>query len=35
MTVRNTLNDAGAILESELGEKLFEAVDRSGLARRC
>ncbi|MFE1029913.1 S8/S53 family peptidase [Streptomyces sp. NPDC058818] len=30
VTVRNTLNDAGAILESELGEKLFEAVDRSG-----
>ncbi|MER6287622.1 S8/S53 family peptidase [Streptomyces sviceus] len=26
ITVRNTLNDAGAILESELGEKLFEAV---------
>ncbi|PPS87048.1 S8/S53 family peptidase [Streptomyces sp. MH60] len=30
VTVRNTLNDAGAILESELGQKLFEAVDRSG-----
>ncbi|MGW5091192.1 S8/S53 family peptidase [Streptomyces coelicoflavus] len=30
VTVRNTLNDAGAILESELGEKLFEAVDRGG-----
>ncbi|MFE1043170.1 S8/S53 family peptidase, partial [Streptomyces sp. NPDC058832] len=30
VTVRNTLNDAGAILESELGEKLFEAVDRDG-----
>ncbi|MFK4100444.1 S8/S53 family peptidase [Streptomyces sp. NPDC019531] len=26
ITVRNTLNDAGAILESELGAKLFEAV---------
>ncbi|MFJ8778498.1 S8/S53 family peptidase [Streptomyces sp. NPDC102476] len=26
ITVRSTLNDAGAILESELGEKLFEAV---------
>ncbi|MFD5654833.1 MULTISPECIES: S8/S53 family peptidase [unclassified Streptomyces] len=30
VTVSNTLNDAGAILESELGEKLFEAVDRGG-----
>ncbi|WP_395576007.1 S8/S53 family peptidase [Streptomyces sp. BK79] len=30
VTVLGTLNDAGAILESELGEKLFEAVDRSG-----
>ncbi|MFD7409102.1 S8/S53 family peptidase [Streptomyces sp. NPDC059866] len=30
LTVRNTLNDAGAILESEFGDKLFEAVDRSG-----
>lgn len=30
ITVRNTLNDAGAILESEFGEKLFEAVDRDG-----
>ncbi|MFF1719122.1 S8/S53 family peptidase [Streptomyces sviceus] len=26
ITVRSTLNDAGAILESELGDKLFEAV---------
>ncbi|MEU4145870.1 S8/S53 family peptidase [Streptomyces parvulus] len=30
VTVLGTLNDAGAILESELGEKLFEAVDRGG-----
>jgi len=30
ITVRNTLNDAGAILESEFGEKLFEAVDQDG-----
>ncbi|AWW36581.1 S8/S53 family peptidase [Streptomyces cadmiisoli] len=30
LTVRNTLNDAGAILESEFGDKLFEAVDRDG-----
>ncbi|WP_320781405.1 S8/S53 family peptidase [Streptomyces sp. CRN 30] len=30
ITVRNTLNDAGAILESEFGEKLFEAVDQGG-----
>ncbi|WP_155059295.1 S8/S53 family peptidase [Streptomyces blattellae] len=30
VTVRNTLNDAGAVLESEFGEKLFEAVDRDG-----
>ncbi|MFF4085520.1 S8/S53 family peptidase [Streptomyces nigra] len=30
ITVRNTLNDAGAILESEFGEKLFEAVDEGG-----
>jgi subtilisin family serine protease len=28
--VRNTLNDAGAILESEFGDKLFEAVERDG-----
>ncbi|MEG3631186.1 S8/S53 family peptidase [Streptomyces poriticola] len=28
--VRNTLNDCGAILESEFGEKLFEAVDGHG-----
>jgi subtilisin family serine protease len=30
VTVSNALNDAGAILESEFGEKLFEAVDRRG-----
>ncbi|MEV7083820.1 S8/S53 family peptidase [Streptomyces sp. NPDC093516] len=30
ITVRGTLNDAGAILESEFGEKLFEAVDAGG-----
>ncbi|MBT3150458.1 S8/S53 family peptidase [Streptomyces sp. CHD11] len=30
ITVRGTLNDAGAILESEFGEKLFEAVDQDG-----
>ncbi|MEU9559727.1 S8/S53 family peptidase [Streptomyces fumanus] len=30
ITVRNTLNDAGAILESEFGAKLFEAVDQGG-----
>ncbi|MEY9996235.1 hypothetical protein ABIE67_008267 [Streptomyces sp. V4I8] len=30
ITVRNTLHDAGAILESEFGEKLFEAVDAGG-----
>ena len=30
VTVRNSLNDAGAILESEFGEKLFEAVDAGG-----
>src|SRR5690606_22672802 len=30
ITVRNTLNDAGAVLESEFGEKLFEAVERDG-----
>ncbi|MFJ5259982.1 S8/S53 family peptidase [Streptomyces sp. NPDC088387] len=30
VTVRNTLNDVGAILESEFGEKLFDAVDESG-----
>ncbi|MGW0763442.1 S8/S53 family peptidase [Streptomyces sp. NPDC002814] len=28
--VSNSLNDAGAILESEFGEKLFDAVDRHG-----
>ncbi|MDX2678087.1 S8/S53 family peptidase [Streptomyces sp. NY05-11A] len=27
VTVRNTLNDAGAILESEFGERLFDAVE--------
>ncbi|WP_037679269.1 S8/S53 family peptidase [Streptomyces griseus] len=30
ITSRNTLNDAGAILESEFGERLFEAVDAGG-----
>jgi hypothetical protein len=30
VTVRNTLNDAGAILESEFGEALFAAVDQHG-----
>ncbi|MFF9092476.1 S8/S53 family peptidase [Streptomyces sp. NPDC014802] len=30
ITVLGTLNDAGAILESEFGDKLFEAVDRHG-----
>jgi subtilisin family serine protease len=30
ITVRNSLNDAGAVLESEFGEKLFEAVDAGG-----
>ncbi|WP_217235379.1 S8/S53 family peptidase [Streptomyces sp. AC555_RSS877] len=30
VTVLNTLNDAGAILESEFGERLFDAVDRHG-----
>ncbi|WP_171110700.1 MULTISPECIES: S8/S53 family peptidase [Streptomyces] len=30
LTVSNTLNDAGAIMESEFGDKLFEAVDNSG-----
>ncbi|AKJ09291.1 peptidase S8 [Streptomyces incarnatus] len=30
VTVRGTLNDAGAILESEFGARLFEAVDESG-----
>ncbi|MFI5683548.1 S8/S53 family peptidase [Streptomyces sp. NPDC051636] len=30
LTVLNTLNDAGAVLESEFGVKLFEAVDRGG-----
>ncbi|WP_046728192.1 S8/S53 family peptidase [Streptomyces humi] len=30
ITVTNTMNDVGAILESEFGGKLFEAVDRHG-----
>lgn len=30
VTVRNTMNDAGAILESDFGTALFEAVDRDG-----
>ncbi|WP_189956598.1 S8 family peptidase [Streptomyces alanosinicus] len=30
VTVRNTLSDAGAILESEFGARLFEAVDEGG-----
>ncbi|GHI03306.1 peptidase S8 [Streptomyces cellostaticus] len=30
VTVRGTLNDAGAVLESEFGAKLFEAVDEGG-----
>jgi subtilisin family serine protease len=30
VTVRSTLNDAGAILESEFGEKLFDAVAENG-----
>ncbi|MCX4766636.1 S8/S53 family peptidase [Streptomyces sp. NBC_01275] len=30
VTVRGTLNDAGAILESDFGEKLFDAVDQGG-----
>ncbi|MYU21815.1 S8/S53 family peptidase [Streptomyces sp. SID8352] len=30
VTVRGCLNDAGAVLESEFGERLFEAVDRDG-----
>jgi subtilisin family serine protease len=30
VTVLGSLNDAGAVLESEFGEKLFEAVDRHG-----
>lgn len=30
VTVRNTLNDAGAILESDFGEALFAAVDQNG-----
>ncbi|MFF9087690.1 S8/S53 family peptidase [Streptomyces sp. NPDC014991] len=30
ITVRGTLNDAGAVLESEFAGRLFEAVDRNG-----
>ncbi|MFJ2509721.1 S8/S53 family peptidase [Streptomyces griseoviridis] len=30
ITVRNTLSDAGAVLESEFGELLFDAVDEGG-----
>ena len=30
VTVRNTLNDAGAILESDFGQRLFDAVDEHG-----
>ncbi|MFF5189114.1 S8/S53 family peptidase [Streptomyces sp. NPDC000345] len=30
VTVRNTLNDCGAILEDEFGEKLFDAVEEGG-----
>ncbi|MFF9275565.1 S8/S53 family peptidase [Streptomyces griseosporeus] len=30
ITVRNTLDDAGAILESDFGEALFDAVDDAG-----
>ncbi|WKE68443.1 S8/S53 family peptidase [Streptomyces sp. WP-1] len=30
ITVRGTLNDAGAVLESEFGARLFEAVDGAG-----
>ncbi|MDH6222673.1 S8/S53 family peptidase [Streptomyces pseudovenezuelae] len=30
ITVRNTLNDAGAVLESEFGDLLFDAVERDG-----
>ncbi|MGW0335662.1 S8/S53 family peptidase [Streptomyces sp. NPDC003011] len=30
VTVLRTLNDAGAVLESEFGEKLFDAVDQHG-----
>ncbi|WOP39207.1 S8/S53 family peptidase [Streptomyces sp. Li-HN-5-13] len=30
ITVRGTLNDAGAILESDFGNRLFEAVDQHG-----
>ncbi|MFF4249784.1 S8/S53 family peptidase [Streptomyces sp. NPDC001663] len=30
VTVRNTLNDAGAVLESEFGQRLFDAVDEHG-----
>lgn len=30
VTVRSTLNDAGAVLESEFGQRLFDAVDENG-----
>ncbi|MFI8230203.1 S8 family peptidase [Streptomyces sp. NPDC085900] len=30
ITVRNTLNDAGAVLEDEFGQRLFDAVDHNG-----
>ncbi|MEU1511503.1 S8/S53 family peptidase [Streptomyces sp. NPDC005811] len=30
VTVRNTLNDCGAILEDEFGERLFDAVEQGG-----
>ncbi|MEU1271760.1 S8/S53 family peptidase [Streptomyces sp. NPDC005799] len=30
ITVRSTLNDAGAVLESEFGQRLFDAVDANG-----
>ncbi|MGW1749124.1 S8/S53 family peptidase [Streptomyces sp. NPDC002092] len=30
ITVRNTLNDAGAILEDQFGQRLFDAVDEHG-----
>jgi hypothetical protein len=32
VTVRNVLNDAGAVLESEFGERLFDVVDEHGWA---
>ncbi|MFH8799219.1 S8/S53 family peptidase [Streptomyces sp. NPDC017936] len=30
VTVRNTLNDAGAVLEDDFGDRLFEAVEQGG-----